>query len=149
MKTNIRQYLIERGVPTSSADELITLLPIKMPSSSCAFFFTAKYIMNPEKWFYWPEQTRFVLVGQCPNGDGIAIDTQVQPGAVYFISHELIGTDAILEDMSVLVAPSPANYAQRIEMGNDDLPMDFWEAKQKAEQGGPGYPPQGVGSPDP
>ena len=118
-------------MPESATEELIALLPRKMPKASCAFFYTATYIMNPDKCFYWPGQTRFVLVGACPNGDGIGIDTDIHPGAVYFISHEHVGSGAKIEDMTVKVADSPADYARRIYEGDDDFPMDYWEAKQR------------------
>ena len=130
MKKAIRQFLLNRGLPADATDELIALLPRKMPKPSCAYFYDANHIMNPDKWFYWPGQLRFVLVGQCPNGDGIAIDTKVHPGAVFFISHEHVGGDAKQEDMTVQVAASPADYAHRIQMRGEEFPMDFWEAKR-------------------
>jgi hypothetical protein len=128
MNKTIRQFLQDRGVPADAVRELVALLPRKMPEASCAYFYPAERIMDTDKWFYWPGQTRFVLVGQCPNGDGIGIDTKVHPGAMFFISHEHIGSEAQPEDMTVQVATSPADYARKIQ--GDDCPMDFWEAKR-------------------
>jgi hypothetical protein len=130
MVNTIQQFLQDRGVPADAIQELVALLPRKMAEASCSYFYTAKHIMHPDKWFYWPGQTRFVLVGQCPNGDGIGIDTKVHPGAIFFISHEHLDVDAKDEDVTVQVAASPADYARKIQMGNEDCPMDFWEAKR-------------------
>jgi len=118
-------------MPPHAVDELIPLLPKRMPKMACAYFYNADHIMNPDKWFYWPTQTRFVLVGQCPNGDGIGIDTIIHPGALYFISHEHVGGDTAMEDMTVKVASSPNDYLRKSQEMGEAFPVDYWEAKGK------------------
>ena len=131
MKKRARQFLIDRGLSKETADELVALLPKRTPDVACACFHDADHIMNPDKWFYWPGQSRFVLVGQCPNGDGIGIDTEVHPGAVCYISHEHVGGSTAMEDMTVQVASSPGDFLRKIQEMGDEFPMDYWEAKRR------------------
>ena len=90
-------------------------------------FCDSEKIMNSQNWFYWPNQTRFVLVGQCPNGDGVAIDTESSSGEVYYISHDLLHEER-LNDMIIKIAESPSDYVSKRNL--EDFPWDFWEAKE-------------------
>ena len=101
-----------------------------MPSDD---FCDAARIMDPDRWFYWPHQTRFVLIGQCPNGDGVAIDTKVFPGVVFYVAHELLGEDRPTDNMVIRVADSPSDYVEK--RGHDDFPWDYWEAKNSSTSG--------------
>ena len=121
-------YLISRGLSRKVIEELLPLIP---DNGDDDVFCDAVTIMEPDRWFYWPDQTRFVAVGQCPNGDGVAIDTQEQPGAVFYVAHELLGFDRPLEDVVIRVADSPSDFIQRFRE-EDGFPYDYFEATAKA-----------------
>jgi hypothetical protein len=53
-------------------------------------------IMDPDIWFYFPGNTRFVLIGSCPNGNAIALDVIEQPGAVFCSDHHRVH-DAVVD----------------------------------------------------
>ena len=126
---NLIRYLTNRGVPQKAIDELLPRVPAKMQRLPSDDFCDAAKIMDPDKWFYWPDQTRFVVVGQCPNGDGVAIDTEDDAGAVFYVAHELLGAYWPLDEMVVRVADSPSDYVRK--RGGDGFPSDYWEAKDR------------------
>jgi hypothetical protein len=137
MENDIRQWFVEQGVPADAAAEVVALLPKTMPEAAIGFFYTEEYVRNPDKWFFCPDQNRFVLVGQCTNGDGIAIDTQANPGAVYYVCHDRVHQDCPIEDMVVSVASSPGDFAHAI-LEDDSFPADFWDAKEANTEQNPG-----------
>jgi hypothetical protein len=124
----ITEYLRARGLRQLVIDELVHLLPEKSPHFSNGFFYCAQDVMESERWFTWPEQGSFILVGQCPNGDGVAIDAQSKLGAVYYVAHELIGNGLSAKEVVVRIADSPTGYVQRLLKGSD--PSDYWDAKR-------------------
>ena len=134
---NLPRYLAYRGLAQNVIDELLPLIPAEMPEQSCGAFYDGASIVDAERWFYWPGQTRFVVVGQCPNGDGVAIDTQKEPGAVFYVAHELLGSDRPLEEVVTRVAASPSDYVHKL--ADEDFPYDYWEARARNTE--PGAPP--------
>lgn len=82
--------------------------------------------MNPDLWFDWPDQSRFVFVGQCPGGPAITNDTRSVPGGVFYVSVDAIGSDPASCDYIVQVADSPADFAARCH--SDDFPMGCYDA---------------------
>ena len=124
---NLARYLASRGLSQQVIDDLLPHIPGEMHEVSSDDFCDAASIMDPDRWFYWPGQTRFVLAGQCPNGDGVAIDTEKEPGAVFYVAHDLLGGDRPLEEMVIRVADSPSDYVHK--RGADDFPWDYWEFK--------------------
>jgi hypothetical protein len=130
-------YLLSRGLSRKVIEELLPCIP---EDGGDGLFCDAASIMDPDRWFYWPGQTRFVPVGQCPNGDAVAIDTQKQPGAIFYVAHELLGGGRPLEDVVILVADSPSDFVQRF-LEDDGFPYDFFEAKGQNTE--PGAPPNG------
>lgn len=134
---NLSRYLASHGLAQNVVDEFLPLVPTVMPERSCGTFYDALSIMNPDRWFHWPAQTRFVVVGQCPNGDGVAIDTEKEPGAIFYVAHELLGSDRPVDEMAIRVAGSPSDYVQRLL--EDDFPSDYWEARGRNTE--PGAPP--------
>lgn len=120
-------YLLSRGLSQKVIDELLPYIP---NGSDDSVFCDAATIMEPERWFYWPRQTRFVLVGQCPNGDAVAIDTQKTPGAVFYVACELAGGDRPDDEFVICVAESPSVFVQRF-MNDADFPYDYWEAARR------------------
>jgi hypothetical protein len=125
---SLTHYLESRGLSQQTIDDLPRHIPEKMQKLPTDDFCDAASIMDPDRWFYWPGQTRFVVVGQCPNGDGVAIDTERQPGgAVFYVAHDMLGGDRPLDEMVIRVADSPSAYVQR--RGEEDFSWDYWEAK--------------------
>jgi hypothetical protein len=128
----LAHYLASRGLRQQVIGELLPFIPSKPPEASPGAFYDAATIMNPQRWFCWPGQTRFVLVGQCPNGDGVAIDTQKEPGAVFYVAHELVGSNRPLEQVVIRVAGSPSHYAQGLL--EPDFPYDYWDARARSTE---------------
>jgi hypothetical protein len=85
--------------------------------------------MEPDVWFHFPGNTGFILVGSCPNGDAIGIDTIQKPGAVYFIDHERLHLG--IDEIAVCVADSLQEYVQK-RSDVPDFPYDYHEAKRMA-----------------
>lgn len=137
---NLAHCLARRGMPQQVIDDLLRCLP--RPTRK-HFFYDAASIMKLDRGFDWPGRTRFVMVGDCPNGDLVAIDTRKEPGAVFYVSHDLVAEDRPLEEVVIRVADSPSDFIQKL-LDEDDLPCDFWEAKSRnrepdaAPNGGPG-----------
>lgn len=129
---NLSDYLLSRGLAQKIIDELLPYIPHDMQDSA---FRDAASIMRPDTWFYWPRQTRFVPVGQCPNGDAVAIDSQNELGAVFYVAHELMGDDRPLEEVVIRVAKSPADFVQKF-LNDDSFPYDYWEAKSLGTEPG-------------
>jgi hypothetical protein len=132
---NLNGYLLSRGIPQKAINEL---LPYISPGGQESAFCDAESIMHPDNWFYWPGQRRFVPVGQCPNGDAVAIDTQKEPGSVFYVAHELLDEDQPLDEIVIRVAKSPTDFVQRF-LEEDDFPYDYWEAKSRSTE--PDAPP--------
>ena len=135
------EYLRSRGLLQKVVEELLRYIP---DDADDGVFCDAASIMDPDRWFYWPGQTRFVVVGQCSNGDGVAIDAQKQPGSVFYVAHELLGGDRPLDDLVIRVADSTSDFVQRF-LEDDGFPHDYWEAKTQntqpcAPNGGPPAP---------
>ena len=132
-------YLLSRGLSQEVIEELLPHIPEREDDG---VFCDMASIMNPDRCFYWPGQTRFVVVGQCPNGDGVAIDTQTKSGAVFYVAHELLGGDRPLEDVVVRVADSPSDFIQKF-LDDDGFPYDYYDANSRnaepcaAPNGGP------------
>jgi hypothetical protein len=116
-------WLSRRGVAQDTIELLLRL------SKKSGVFETPERIMEPDVWFHFPGNTRFILVGSCPNGDGIGIDTIQKPGAVYFIDHERLHLD--IDEIAVCVADSLQEYVQQCS-DVPDFPYDYHEAKRMA-----------------
>ena len=71
------------------------------------------------------------------NGDGVAIDTEKELGAVFYVAHELLCSDRPVDEMAIRVAGSPSDYVQRLL--EDDFPSDYWEVRARNTE--PGAPP--------
>jgi hypothetical protein len=128
----LARYLSSRGLTKEVINELLPYIP---RGKNEHVFFGAAAIMNPDKWFFWPGQTRFIPVGQCPNGDAVAIDSEKEPGAVFYIAHELTGSDRPPEEVVVLVAKSPSEFIQRF-VDEPNFPYDYWEARSRNTEPG-------------
>jgi hypothetical protein len=126
---NLPRYLASRGVAKQTIGDLLPHIPSKMQDVPADDFCDAASIMAPDRWFHWPGQSRFVLVGQCPNGDGVAVDTEIEPGAVFYVAHELLGSERPVDEVVIRVADSPSDYVRR--RSEEDFPWDFYEAKEK------------------
>ncbi len=123
----LSDYLLSRGLSRKVIGEFLPHIPER---AGDGILCDMASIMEPDRCFYWPGQTRFVVVGQCPIGDGVAIDTQTESDAVFFVAHELLGGDRPLEDVVVRVADSPSAFIQEFLEG-DDFPYDYWDAKSR------------------
>ena len=134
---SLADYLASRGLSREVIDDLLRYVPGSEQELPSDDFRDATAIMDPDRWFYWPGQTRFVVVGQCPNGDGVAIDTERHPGSVFYVAHDFLGGDRPVEEMVTRVADSPSAYVRR--RGDDDFPWDYWEAKAGSTE--PNAPP--------
>jgi hypothetical protein len=125
MKT-FSDWLASRGVPRDGIDKLLELLP-----HSADLFETPERIMESDCWFNYPDNSRFVLLGSCPNGDAVAIDTADQPGAIFFIDHERVHDDIPDSERAARVANSLTDYVQSC-LDDPDFPCDYHEAKNRA-----------------
>ncbi len=99
-----------------------------LSDADCGFE-SPQQIMNSDRWFHFPNNKRFVMVGSCPNGDGIGLDTIQKPGAVYFIDHERLHHE--IDEIAVCVADSLQEYVQQC-LDVPDFPYDYHEAKRMA-----------------
>ena len=124
----IRQWLLAKGLTAEQIDDLLPLLPTTEPEAACGWFYNAERIMNQETWFAIPHQTQFVFLGQCPNGDGIAINVDETKGTIHYISHDIAWENNSLSGASVCVAESIKDFAEKSQ--RDDFPIDYWEAKK-------------------
>jgi hypothetical protein len=59
----------------------------------------------------------------------VAIDTEKEPGAVFYVAGELLGSDRPLDEMAIRVAGSPPDYYRKLL--EDDFPVDYWEARAR------------------
>ena len=116
-------WLSERGVPKAAIELLVAL------SKAGGCFESPQRIMDSDRWFHFSNNKRFVMVGSCPNGDGIGLDTIQKPGAVYFIDHERLHLD--IAEIAVCVANSLQEYVQQCS-DVPDFPYDYHEAKRMA-----------------
>jgi hypothetical protein len=123
----LTDYLRSRSLSPKVIEELVANIP-DQPDDG--LFHDAARVISPDAVFYWPGQTRFVVVGQCPNGDGIAIDSQSATGAVFYVAHGILGLGRPLDEVIVRVANSPTDFVQRF-LNEDDFPYDYWEAKER------------------
>jgi hypothetical protein len=121
------EWLKAKGLTAEQVEELLPLLPAEEPEYACGWFYNAERIMVQETWFSIPPQTRFVFLGQCPNGDGIAIDVEDPKGSIHYISHDMAWENNSLSGASVCVAESIKDFAGKCQ--HDDFPIDFWEAR--------------------
>ena len=123
-----KNWLAHRGVQEDSIRDLLVFL--KYPG----LLECPKRIMNPDSWFYFPNNNnRFILIGSCPNGDGIAIDTGKNSNAVVYINHEYAGDkETPIQCKFIQVASSLIDFAKQSQ--DTSFPSDFYEAKNtKAE----------------
>ena len=118
-------WLLKHGVPQDAIGLFLVL------TEKQGVFQTPEKIMDPDSWFYFPRNTRFVLVGSCPNGDGIALDTVTKPGAMFFIDHERLHDTIPDSERSVCVADTLEQYVQR-SLDDPKFPSDYHEAKRIA-----------------
>ncbi len=65
----------------------------------------------------------FIVIGDCPDGDPIAIDMRTNPGSVHYITHEEIDEGSVISKM---VAPDIRTFV-RI-MDEENVPYDYHEA---------------------
>jgi hypothetical protein len=91
---------------------------------------TAERIMDPDAWFYFPGNSRFILIGSCPNGDAIALDTLEVPGAVYYIDHERVHDDIPDRDRVVRVADTLTKYVDRC-LTDPNFPQEYQDASNR------------------
>ena len=129
MKTSFLALTLLALSTSFAAAEVNSLAGKVMNDLPADDFCDADRIVNPDRWFYWPNQTRFVMVGQCPNGDGVAIDTEENVGSIFYVCHEMINREKPMGEMVVKVADSPGDYVRK--RGSPDFPWDFWEARKR------------------
>jgi hypothetical protein len=67
----------------------------------------------------------FVIVGSCPNGDPIVVDLRMEPGSIWYLSHEEM-FHAPLRSVCLKVAKSLKDFTRE----RDTLPIDYWAAKE-------------------
>ncbi len=81
---NLGHYLAGRDLTRQVIDDLLQYLPCPAKKH---FFYDVAGIIELDRGFGWPGHRRFVVVGDCPNGDLVAIDTRKEPGAAFHVSH--------------------------------------------------------------
>lgn len=65
----------------------------------------------------------FVVFGECPNGDPVAIDVRNNVGTIHYLSHELSDGSSI---PSIRVANTMQQFLMNLEI--DKMPTDYHEA---------------------
>ena len=70
-----------------------------------------------------PFDSGFVVFGDCPNGDQVAIDVKQNVGTVHYLSHEESDGCSF---PSIRVANSMEQFLT--DLGNDKVPTDYHEA---------------------
>jgi hypothetical protein len=70
-----------------------------------------------------PFDEGFVVFGDCPNGDMVAIDVKRNVGTIHYLSHEESDGCSF---PSIKVANSMEQFLDRL--GNDKMPTDYHEA---------------------
>ena len=70
-----------------------------------------------------PFDSGFVVFGDCPNGDPVAIDVKQNVGTVHYLSHEESDGCSF---PSIRVANSMEQFLT--DLGNDKVPTDYHEA---------------------
>jgi hypothetical protein len=123
-KSKFEDWLKTKGIPSESTAGLSEL------AGTENLFETPERIMAPDVWFYFPGNTRFVLIGSCPNGDAIALDTKEHPGAVFFIDHDRVHDAVPDQQRTIKVADSLPDYLEAC-VGDPDFPSDYGEAKSR------------------
>jgi hypothetical protein len=76
-----------------------------------------------------PKSHGFVLIGYCPNGDSIAVDTDRDPGSIWYIGHETLHS-VPLRDNAVRVGDDLRSVHRSIQR-DPDFPFDYYTARQK------------------
>jgi hypothetical protein len=122
----LEAWLTERKLPRETIDSLIEHVGKER------VFESAERIMNPDVWFHFPGSRRWVLIGSCPNGDAIALDTVREPGAVYFINHESVQSNISDDERTIKVADSLQDFLHAC-LDDPDFPFDYYEAKDRAK----------------
>ncbi|TWT79517.1 hypothetical protein CA13_09210 [Planctomycetes bacterium CA13] len=74
-----------------------------------------------------PKSHGFVLIGYCPNGDSIAVDTDRDPGSIWYIGHETLGSVPLREN-AVRVGDDLRSVYYSIEH-DPDFPCDYYTAR--------------------
>lgn len=115
-------WLIARGVSEQDTKILVSL------SGVGNLFEPPQRIMQPDDWFYYPSNRRFILLGTCPNGDAIAPDTLENRGAIFFICRERVHEIVADSEVSVCVAETLDDYLNGCTE-NPDFPQDFRDAE--------------------
>ena len=70
----------------------------------------------------------FIVVGECPNGDPIAISLAYELGTVWYICHETMHSEP-LREVAVLVAKDLTEMLEGIADVN--FPFDYFEARNR------------------
>ena len=66
----------------------------------------------------------FIVIGDCPDGDPIAVDLKTNPGSVHYICHEDLDDDGGV--ISKMVAPDIQTFATM--MNDETVPYDYHSA---------------------
>lgn len=120
----LSQFLLEQGLQKKVIDELI---PHLAPDGECGFFWDAPTIMAPCEHCHLERVKGFILVGNCPDGSFVAIDTASENGAIYYIALEYLAANYPVEEMLVQVAESPSEWISKL-CEDDDFPYDYHQA---------------------
>lgn len=119
----LSQYLLSQGLKQKVIDALI---PCVAPDGTCGFFWDAPNIMAPCKHIHLDRVKGFILVGSCPDGSCVAIDTASENGAIYYIALEYLAANYPVEEMLIQVAESPSEWISKV--CEDDFPYDYDQA---------------------
>jgi len=76
-----------------------------------------------------PEKSGFLIVGSCPNGDPIALDTAADPGSVWYMGHETMHSKP-LRSIAIRVADNLVQFINNL-VEDDDFPFDYYSAKDQ------------------
>ncbi len=120
----LTQYLLSKGL---KQNVIVDLLPYVAPHGESGFFWDAENIMSPCEYYHLDRVKGFILVGSCPDGSCVAINTASENGAVFYIALEYLAADYEVEEMVIQVAESPSDWISKV--CEDDFPYDYWEAR--------------------
>jgi hypothetical protein len=122
----LTQYLQSQGLKQTVIDDL---LPYIAPHGESGFFWDAARIMAPCEFYHLERVNGFLLVGSCPDGSCVAINTASENGAVFYIALEYLSANYPVEEMVIQVAESPSDWISKV--CEDDFPYDYCEASSR------------------
>ena len=127
-ESDFEQWALSMGIDGASLSLLVTL-PTRFPDRELVQRFIPSFEAIRQLNYEEPLGTTavengFIVIGDCPDGDPIAIDLKTNPGSVHYICHEELDDDGGV--ISKMVAPDLQTFATM--MNEETIPYDYHNA---------------------